>query len=49
MLLWLAQNFRRISLSARVQLHHLRAVLATLTALLIGLIAGPAVIRMLTA
>lgn len=49
MLLWLAQNFQQDFSFLRVfSFITFRAVSATLTALLIGLIAGPAVIRMLT-
>ncbi|WP_050461527.1 phospho-N-acetylmuramoyl-pentapeptide-transferase [Herbaspirillum autotrophicum] len=49
MLLWLAQNFQQDFSFLRVfGFITFRAVSATLTALLIGLIAGPAVIRMLT-
>lgn len=49
MLLWLAQNFQQDFSFLRVfNFITFRAVFATLTALLIGLIAGPAVIRMLT-
>ena len=49
MLLWLAQNFQQDYGFLRVfNFITFRAVFATLTALLIGLIAGPAVIRMLT-
>ena len=49
MLLWLAQHFQDQIGALRVfNFITFRAVFATLTALLIGLIAGPAVIRMLT-
>jgi phospho-N-acetylmuramoyl-pentapeptide-transferase len=49
MLLWLAQNFQQDFSFLRVfNFITFRAVFATLTALLIGLIAGPGVIRMLT-
>ncbi|WP_050479049.1 phospho-N-acetylmuramoyl-pentapeptide-transferase [Herbaspirillum rhizosphaerae] len=49
MLLWLAQNFQQDFSFLRVfNFITFRAVFATLTALLIGLVAGPAVIRMLT-
>lgn len=49
MLLWLAQNFQQDFSFLRVfNFITFRAVFATLTALLIGLAAGPAVIRMLT-
>lgn len=49
MLLWLAQNFQQDFSFLRVfSFITFRAVSATLTALLIGLVAGPAVIRMLT-
>jgi phospho-N-acetylmuramoyl-pentapeptide-transferase len=49
MLLWLAQNFQQDFSFLRVfNFITFRAVFATLTALAIGLIAGPAVIRMLT-
>ncbi|MGS0741295.1 phospho-N-acetylmuramoyl-pentapeptide-transferase [Glaciimonas sp. GG7] len=48
MLLWLAQNFQQDYSFLRVfNFLTFRAVFATLTALAIGLIAGPAVIRML--
>jgi phospho-N-acetylmuramoyl-pentapeptide-transferase len=48
MLLWLAQNFQQDLSFLRVfNFITFRAVFATLTALAIGLIAGPAVIRML--
>src|SRR6185369_12396618 len=48
MLLWLAQNFQQYVGPLRVfNFITFRAVFATLTALAIGLIAGPAVIRML--
>ncbi|MCA3157663.1 MAG: phospho-N-acetylmuramoyl-pentapeptide-transferase, partial [Burkholderiales bacterium] len=42
---WLAQDYRAFSVFNYLTL---RAVLATMTALIIGLIAGPAVIRKLT-
>ncbi|HCY62406.1 MAG TPA: phospho-N-acetylmuramoyl-pentapeptide-transferase [Oxalobacteraceae bacterium] len=49
MLLWLAQYFQQDIGTLRVfNFITFRAVFATLTALLIGLVAGPAVIRMLT-
>jgi len=49
MLLWLAQNFQQDFGFLRLfNFITFRAVFATLTALLIGMIAGPAVIRMLT-
>ena len=49
MLLWLAQFFQQDVGSLRVfGFISFRAVFATLTALTIGLIAGPAVIRLLT-
>lgn len=49
MLLWLAQNFQQEFGFLRIfNFITFRTVLATLTALLIGLVAGPAVIRMLT-
>lgn len=49
MLLWLAQNFQQEFGFLRIfNFITFRTVLATLTALLIGLIAGPGVIRMLT-
>jgi phospho-N-acetylmuramoyl-pentapeptide-transferase len=49
MLLWLAQYFQQDLGPLRVfNFITFRAVFATLTALMIGLIAGPAVIRMLT-
>jgi phospho-N-acetylmuramoyl-pentapeptide-transferase len=49
MLLWLAQSFQQDFGFLRVfNFITFRAVFATLTALLIGLVAGPAVIRMLT-
>src|SRR5690606_22644937 len=49
MLLWLAQYFQEEIGPLRVfSFITFRAVFATLTALLIGLVAGPAVIRMLT-
>jgi phospho-N-acetylmuramoyl-pentapeptide-transferase len=49
MLLWLAQNFQQDFSFLRVfNFITFRAVFATLTALLIGLVAGPGVIRMLT-
>ncbi|MBP0598518.1 phospho-N-acetylmuramoyl-pentapeptide-transferase [Herbaspirillum sp. LeCh32-8] len=49
MLLWLAQNFQQDFGFLRLfSFITFRAVFATLTALLIGMIAGPAVIRMLT-
>lgn len=49
MLLWLAQNFQQDFSFLRVfNFITFRAVFATLTALLIGLVAGPVVIRMLT-
>jgi phospho-N-acetylmuramoyl-pentapeptide-transferase len=49
MLLWLAQYFQQDVGTLRVfNFITFRAVFATLTALLIGLVAGPAVIRMLT-
>ena len=49
MLLWLAQNFQTDYSFLRVfNFITFRAVFATLTALLIGLVAGPGVIRMLT-
>jgi phospho-N-acetylmuramoyl-pentapeptide-transferase len=48
MLLWLAQNFQQDFSFLRVfNFITFRAVFATLTALMIGLIAGPGVIRML--
>ncbi|WP_211461408.1 phospho-N-acetylmuramoyl-pentapeptide-transferase [Collimonas silvisoli] len=48
MLLWLAQNFQQDFSFLRVfNFITFRAVFATLTALMIGLIAGPSVIRML--
>ncbi|HWW04136.1 phospho-N-acetylmuramoyl-pentapeptide-transferase [Collimonas sp.] len=48
MLLWLAQNFQQEFSFLRVfNFITFRAVFATLTALMIGLIAGPGVIRML--
>ena len=48
MLLWLAQNFQQDFSFLRVfNFLTFRAVFATLTALAIGLIAGPGVIRML--
>jgi len=48
MLLWLAQNFQQDFSFLRVfNFLTFRAVFATLTALMIGLIAGPSVIRML--
>src|SRR6202162_1876222 len=48
MLLWLAQNFQQDLGFLRVfNFITFRAVFATLTALAIGLISGPAVIRML--
>ena len=48
MLLWLAQNFQQDLSFLRVfNFLTFRAVFATLTALVIGLIAGPSVIRML--
>lgn len=49
MLVWLAQNFQQDFGFLRLfNFITFRAVFATLTALLIGLVAGPAVIRMLT-
>ncbi len=49
MLVWLAQNFQQDFGFLRLfNFITFRAVFATLTALLIGMIAGPAVIRMLT-
>jgi len=49
MLLWLAQNFQQdFSFLRLFNFITFRAVFATLTALLIGMLAGPAVIRMLT-
>jgi len=49
MLLWLAQHFQEYIGPLRVfNFITFRAVFATLTALVIGLLAGPAVIRMLT-
>lgn len=49
MLLWLAQNFQQEFGFLRIfNFITFRTVLATLTALLIGLVAGPGVIRMLT-
>src|SRR6476469_7224356 len=49
MLLWLAQFFQQEAGVLRLfTFITFRAIFATLTALLIGLIAGPAVIRMLT-
>lgn len=49
MLLWLAQNFQQEFGFLRIfNFITFRTVLATLTALFIGLLAGPAVIRMLT-
>ncbi|WP_050469004.1 phospho-N-acetylmuramoyl-pentapeptide-transferase [Herbaspirillum chlorophenolicum] len=49
MLVWLAQNFQQDFGFLRLfSFITFRAVFATLTALLIGMIAGPAVIRMLT-
>lgn len=49
MLVWLAQNFQQDFGFLRLfTFITFRAVFATLTALLIGMIAGPAVIRMLT-
>ena len=49
MLLWLAQYFQQDYGFLRVfNFITFRAVFATLTALAIGLVAGPAVIRMLT-
>ncbi len=49
MLLWLAQNFQQDFSFLRVfNFITFRAVFATLTALLIGLVAGPSVIRTLT-
>lgn len=49
MLLWLAQHFQQDFGALRVfNFIMFRAVFATLTALMIGLVAGPAVIRMLT-
>ena len=49
MLLWLAQHFQDHLGALRVfNFITFRAVFATLTALLIGLLSGPSVIRMLT-
>ncbi len=49
MLVWLAQNFQQdLGFLRLFNFITFRAVFATLTALLIGMIAGPAVIRMLT-
>ncbi len=49
MLLWLAQHFQDQIGALRIfNFITFRAVFATLTALMIGLFAGPAVIRMLT-
>src|SRR5277367_463029 len=49
MLLWLAQYFQQEFSALRVfNFITFRAVFSTLTAISIGLIAGPAVIRMLT-
>jgi phospho-N-acetylmuramoyl-pentapeptide-transferase len=49
MLLWLAQNFQQdIGVLRVFNFITFRAVFATMTAMAIGLIAGPAVIRMLT-
>lgn len=49
MLLWLAEYFKQdVGLLRVFNFITFRAVFATMTALLIGLIAGPAVIRMLT-